>query len=260
MDNTNFLDRKRIVVKFGTGSIMKHSDYISDEKLKKRSDDILYLKSLGADITLVSSGAQAKGKQITNHYESETDDSKQRALMAIGQAGLFHAWEDNFLGRYRLGMLLPTKNMFEDKEEFSDFSGIYNAILKQKNIPFLNGNYAVSPKISFRDNDELAAYTASYFNSDLLLILTTKDGLIKNKEVVKEAKSFAREDYDSMPDSECGRGGIESKLDAAKMCNEKGIPCIIANGDYKFYEILKGDAPRTVFQNYPKELFSESDK
>jgi glutamate 5-kinase len=253
MVNQDFSDRKKIVIKVGTESLSKY-DYIDLNKINKISDDVVEFREKGTYVTLVSSGAILRGKQSMQEFNKKNCTMAENQLYsAIGQPELMHSWMNGFSNHmYKAAQLLVTKNNLKPGEELSNLLTNYHSIFEKRCIPIFNENDAVmTDEIAFGDNDILAANLTCRLENDLLVIFTTKDGIYKDGKVIPYANSFKREDYDNLGDSKCGRGGIKSKLEAAEICNSRGIPCIISNVSYKLYDILKGDCPRTVFK--PKE-------
>ncbi len=250
MEKINFLDRKRIVVKVGTSSITK-PDYVDIDLMAKISDQLIDLRNNNHYITLVSSGAIARGKQALQEFNNKNHEDmvRDQYFASIGQPELMHSWSNAFRQHNYFGSQILVDNYdFSLEKSLDNLKKLYEYTLNQKCIPVFNENDALSTEeIKFGDNDILASHIAAELNNDLLLILMTKDGIYKNGKVVEQARSFNKDDYDSLPDSENGRGGIESKLKAAENCNKKSIPCIVANVSYTLYDILKGDCPRTVF-------------
>lgn len=257
MENLNFLDKERIVIKVGTESISTMS-YLDIIKLNKICSDIADIKNYckQAKFAIVSSGAILSGKQVLQKSNGKDMPMEEKQIYAaLGQHYLMHSWENAMLkhksDNFHALQVLVDDDDFKNSKKFSNLSNFYNECMKTSYIPVFNENDTLATEeITFGDNDILASLVATKLKNDLLVILSTKDGIYKDKRVVPYAKSFKREDYDILEDSACGRGGIESKLKAAEICNNKGIPCIVSSANYRLYDILKGDAPRTVFINF----------
>lgn len=267
MENINFLDDKikRIHIKIGTQGILP-GGYIDQKKLCKYCDDIVYLKGLGKTAYFTSSGAIATGRNILErrkglHKEldiSETEIEKQR-LSAIGQPDLLHSWGNElYMHKLFAAQILVDYDDLKNEKTIGHTKKMIEYCLENSTIPVINYNDSRDSDEIQLDNDTLASEIACMMKDDLLIILTSTNGIYgKGKNIVPYATSFDVNDYEPRENSDCGRGGLETKLAAAKRCNNAGIPCIISNYDSRIYEILRGDCERTVFMNYPKTLFSE---
>jgi glutamate 5-kinase len=261
--NENFLEKpeiKKIHIKIGTQGILPQG-YVDSAKLAKYVYDIVYLRSIGKSAYFTSSGAIAMGRNTIQKYNDITHETREekRRLASIGQPNLIHSWE-NELYKHKLhaSQILVDYADLKNEKNIAYTQGLIDDCLSNSTIPIINYNDAKDVDEICLDNDVLASQITWKMKNNILVILKSTNGLYDiRKQLVKDAISFDIKDYELRENSDCGRGGLETTLLAAKECNDHNIPCIISNYDFKIQDILKGDVERTVFQIYPKTLFSE---
>jgi len=233
---------KRIVVKIGSSLFAAKEEGIDTGLLEGVAGQISDLIKEGKEIVVVSSGAIALGMSILKLGARPKELEYLQAAAAIGQHELMHAYK-LALKRYGLNcaQLLLTWEDFSDRKRFLNAKNTLNKLLKLKCLPIINENDTVSTEeIKFGDNDRLSALAAILTAADLLIILSDVDGLLdKDKKVIRlvdkitgQIKALA------CPTSKktCV-GGMVTKIDAARVSVDSGIPCVIANGHIK--EIIK---------------------
>lgn len=246
---------KSIIAKVGTAGITTNND-IRRDVIKRLACSCYHLLNLGKNVAIVTSGAIALGRRETKseYKENESLREKQR-YASIGQPFLMQAYREEFK-KYgiRVAQLLVTYNDFSNKERFDNLKATCDELKKNEDIAIFNENDAIATKeITFGDNDLLAAYLVEGLNIDLFLNLIVYDGLFRKGKIVKIADSFNTEDYDKL-ESEIreGRGGLESKLQAANITTNAGKIFILGNVKYNMIEILEGKKPSTKFLPYSK--------
>jgi glutamate 5-kinase len=226
----------RIVIKVGTATLYQN------EKLSNRIDNIVeFLSTLNKkhEIMLVSSGAVGAG--YTRCKLDKSIIENKQALAAIGQPLLMREYKERFSKHNQIvAQVLVTAQDFDSRKRTEYAQNMINVLLQNSVIPIINENDTVSvDEVVFGDNDQLSAYSAYYFDADLLIILSDIKGLYdKNPKDFEDAK-FIKEVYkidDEMLKEECNpndkfaTGGITTKLKSAKFLMEKGIDMFLASG------------------------------
>jgi len=249
--------RRIVVVKIGT-SVLSEDGGISEKAIKNIAYQISELHGKGQSFILVSSGAILSGITIlglktTPHKLSLTD---KQVCASIGQPYLMSLYEKYFKEKGVItAQILFTEEDLANQIAYKNVWRTLNALLKRGVIPIINENDAVSVKellpvnpyvpddVRFGDNDRLSAIIASKLRSHLLIMLSDVDGyfevsedgskrLVKRIEVLNsDIMRFAQ------GKGKLGRGGMKTKLQAAKIVAETGIEVVIANGTK--YGIIK---------------------
>ena len=260
---------KRVIIKIGTSNITKNNR-LDLRWIEEKTKEIAELQKKGKEIIIITSGALAAGMEIEKLHKRPSDLLKWQLLAGKGQP-LLHEIYRKFFEKHGIqtAQVLLTHHNFQTKEEEKNIGEVMNSYLKEGTIPIINTNDVITkeeimPKNShgrFTDNDELAALVACALNVDLLLILTDVDGLYtkdprKNEEVmlIKLVKDVNKriEEMVVRENTAVGRGGMYSKVMAAKKAGEKGIATIVANGIYNLSDIINNKVDRTVFLGYSK--------
>ena len=261
-------EAKRIVFKIGTNVLRNDEGEISLSRIYSFIEDIAKLYKQGKEVIIVTSGAVGLGSKKVKISSPDTLAVKQ-ACAAIGQSHLMSIYEDGF-EKYGIvtAQVLLTEEDFTHRVKYLNLSTVLNELLKLKTIPIINQNDCVSAteleesahgvyEVSFSDNDKLSALVASKLEADLLVILSDIDGLYtdnpkenKDAEFISEVKEVTPEiEKLGLNASKGGRGGMKTKLQAAKVVTRSGGYALIANG--KSPQIIKklfsGDTKCTLF-------------
>ncbi len=254
---------KRIIIKIGTSNITKNNR-LDLRWINEKVDEIAELKSKGKEIIIITSGALAAGMEIEHLHKRPSDLLKWQLLAGKGQPVLYEKYRAFFEKQgIQTAQVLLTHHNFKTKEEEKNLKDVINSYLKEGVIPVINTNDVVTkeeimPQNShgnFTDNDELSVLVSNTLNIDLLLILTDVDGLYtkdprKNDEVmlIKLVEKINKNIEDmASKETKVGKGGMYSKVMAAKKVAEKGTITIVANGVYNIYDIINNKVDRTVF-------------
>ena len=253
----------RIIIKIGTSNITKNNR-LDIKWIREKVSEIAELKNKGKKIVLISSGALAAGMEIEKLHKRPSNLLKWQLLAGKGQPLLYEKYRSFFEEHgIQTAHVLLTHHNFKTKEEEQNIKDVLNSYLKEGTIPIINTNDVVTKEEimpvnshgSFTDNDELAALVSNALNINLLLILTDVEGLYtrdpkKNDKVmlIKLVKKINK-DTEEMASKETigGKGGMYSKVMAAKKVAEKGTITIVANGVYNLDDILNNKVDRTVF-------------
>jgi glutamate 5-kinase len=248
----------RLVVKLGTGVLTdsrKQPDLVQMEQLVAQMAE---QRHAGKEIVVVSSGAVGAGMGALGHTRRPSDLAELQACAAVGQSRLMAIYEKLF-GVYGLSVaqILLTHADLEHHERHLNARNTLVTLLRHGVIPIINENDVVSfTELKFGDNDKLSALTASLLPADLLIILTTVDGLIENfgKPNPKTISTVERLDaaverIAGGTESATAVGGMASKVQAAKIVVRSGIPLVIASGKKKhaLSRILAGQEEGTLF-------------
>jgi glutamate 5-kinase len=257
----------RIVVKLGTGVLTdakKQPDMAQLEQLVKQ---VAQQRAAGREVALVSSGAVGAGMGVLGHSKRPAELAELQACAAVGQSRLMSTYEKLFAKHdLNVAQVLLTHADLEHHERHLNARNTLVRLLQHGVIPIINENDAVSfTEIKFGDNDKLSALVACLLPADLLVILTTVDGVIENfgKENAQLVHTI-EQITDSIQSSATGTtsatavGGMTSKIDAAKIVIRSGIPLVIASGRKKnaLEAITSGTEEGTLFIPKPSKLAS----
>ncbi|MEK6808551.1 MAG: glutamate 5-kinase [Nanoarchaeota archaeon] len=254
---------KRMVIKIGT-AIITSNNKLNKKWLIGKIKEIAELQKSGMEIIVVTSGAVGTGMQSEGIRIRPKEPLRLQLLSGKGQAILMGIYERGFR-RYGIhtSQVLLTHHNFSSKQEVENIRVVVDEYLMESTIPIINTNDVITSEElmsnstgKFSDNDELAGLVAINLNVDILLILTDVDGLYTKdpskdrdaifipevKRITDDIMGMASKDGNSM-----GRGGMHSKVIAAKDVGKHGIITIVANGKYNIPKILIGDVKRTIF-------------
>ncbi|MBI5228420.1 glutamate 5-kinase [Candidatus Micrarchaeota archaeon] len=233
----------RIVVKIGS-TLITGNQGVNHIFLQQLASKILAQKE--HSFAVVTSGAIATGMVKMGVREKPKGVVMLQALAAIGQSDLIKAYEGAFDERKILAQVLLTNHDFSDRMRYLNIRNTLNMILTKSIIPIINENDTVTvmdiKKAAFGDNDTLAAHVATAIDSDLLIILTNVEGLYDRNPEEKGAKLIRK--IEQITDKELdmcngktalGRGGMATKLQAAKIASEAGIKVVVCNGNCPDY-------------------------
>jgi len=228
---------KSAVVKLGTQLLADSQKRLDSAFLRDIAQQVVALRQRGIAITIVSSGAVGAGLRELNLPTRPTDLPRLQAVAAVGQRRLMDAWAAAFepFG-VPVAQLLLTREDIDSRARFLNLRNTIAAIHELGAVPIVNENDTVSTdeivKITFGDNDILAALVTNALGAQLLVLLTVVDGMLDGNgqplrlvAAVDEVRRFARAEK-----SELGKGGIDSKLAAAEMVTDCGQAVVVANG------------------------------
>jgi glutamate 5-kinase len=247
----------RIVVKLGTGVLTDAARQPDLTQMKQLVAQMAALVRAGREVVVVSSGAVGAGMGVLGYARRPVEISQQQACAAVGQPRLMATYERLFAEHHlNAAQVLLTHADLEHKERHLNARNTLITLLGHGVVPVINENDAVSfTEIKFGDNDMLSALVASLLPADLLVILTTVEGLIenyggKNARVIPTVEEIATvERLAGGTDSTTAVGGMTSKLAAARVTVRAGIPLVIASGRKPdaLQRILAGADEGTLF-------------
>ena len=255
---------KKVVVKIGTGVLTTDDGYVDKEQIQRLAGQVVELKKMGYDVVVVSSGAIGSGMGELGIEKSPSTLPELQAVAAIGQSKLIGTYDECFkLHGYHAAQILLTREDFEDRQRYLNTCNTIHTLFQMNAIPVVNENDTISvDEIKFGDNDALSALVTNLLNADLLIILSSVDGLYdrfptaKSKAtVISIVENISHEIKQLAFDSKTARGvgGMQTKLEAASVVTNAGEAVIIANGrmDNVLKKIVQCENIGTLF--LPKE-------
>jgi glutamate 5-kinase len=241
--NRNINNFSRIVIKIGSALLVDPERNLRKTWLNSLIDDISKLIEAGKEVLIVSSGAVALGRsQLGSFQKSEPLKLEEsQAAAAIGQIELNRAYNES-LNRHRLscGQILLTLGDTETRRRYLNARATINTLIQSSVIPIINENDSVATaEIRYGDNDRLAARVASMVNADLLILLSDIDGLYSqppadnpNASLLEYVEVITAEIENMAGEStnQNSRGGMKTKIEAAKIATASGTTMVIGSG------------------------------
>ncbi len=237
-------DAQTIVVKVGSSLLTDPQNGLARSVIQRLGDEIAALLDAGKQVLLVSSGAVVEGIARLGLSQRPQTMHELQAAAAVGQMGLIEAWEQAFAqADLHTALVLLTHDDLADRQRYLNARATLRTLLGQGVVPVINENDSVATdEIRFGDNDTLAALVTNLLQADLLVILTDTEGLLSVDPALDSADRPAAElirhaaASDSRLDSmvgdsgALGRGGMITKLQAARLAARSGADTVLANG------------------------------
>jgi glutamate 5-kinase len=259
--------KDRIVVKVGTSSLAFPNGKTNYTRLEKLTRVLSDLMSCGKEIILVTSGAIGVGAGRLKMDEPPEGLVARQALAAIGQVELIRIYQ-KFFDEYNqmVAQVLLTPEGLEDQTRFTNAQNTLNQLISMKIVPVINENDTVSTvEIQFGDNDQLSAKVAAMIEADLLIILSDIDGMYSSDPKLEPDARILSEVFEISEEiersargigSSFAKGGMASKILAARICREKGIDMVIVNGNNpnNILKIISGQNIGTLFTGAPEDM------
>lgn len=235
---------KTIVIKIGSALITNGGKGLDHQAISQWAEQIAQLRLSGVDIVLVSSGAVAEGVKRLGLKQRPESLHALQAAAAVGQMGLVQAYEECFqMHAIHSALVLLTHEDMVNRQRYLNARSTLKTLLDFGTVPVVNENDTVATdEIRFGDNDTLSALVANLVEADLLVILTDQKGLFdSNPTENPAAKLIQKADAD---DTELlqfakpsagflGRGGMQTKVIAARKAARSGTSTVIAYGREK---------------------------
>jgi len=252
---------KRVVVKLGTNSVMSNNRFNSN-LIDGLAEEVSAMVKQGKQFILVSSGAIGLGLERVHLNNSSLSIEMQQAMAAIGQSQLMHEYANAF-EKYNqvIAQVLLTQQNFENKESITNLQNTLEKLLSLNIVPIVNENDAIAIeelafKKQFSDNDLLAANLACHIKADLLVMVSNVGGLFsENPEnggkavLIEKVSDLSQINAKIDGKSLFGKGGFETKLQAAEIALKSSIPLIITRGKNGFLaKIMQGKIEGTLFE------------
>ena len=228
----------RLVIKIGS-SVIAPGGRLDPTRVRSLVDQLDLARN---EHVIVTSGAIACGTSVigTNHKPSHL--IRMQASAAVGQSQLMHTYEQLFFGKKVVAQLLVSSDDFSSANRYRNLCHTIEELLRLKVLPIVNENDVVSVRElegTFGDNDELSALMARAVGADWLILLTDVDGFYRRTNVRAKPHVVRRIDKITAElEAECsgkgelGRGGMKSKLRAARLATANGVQVAIANGSH----------------------------
>lgn len=238
--------RSKFVVKLGSLCVSDSDSGLNFKKIENIVKEIAYLKSLGHDVIIVSSGAINSGRQYISQLSEQLQITRQQAASSVGQPLLMNAYIDAFK-KFSLqpAQILVTHDDFKNKERFINIRNTLLCLISNGLVPIINENDTTSfEEITVGDNDQLAVMITLCVGANGLIILTEADGLFDKDPNNSDAKKIIQvKDLDEIKNvqfgnkTKVGRGGMENKLEAIKTLFNLGVQVRV--GTYLVVEPIK---------------------
>jgi len=240
---SEWADANRIVVKIGSALLVdRASGRLRSTWLNSLADDVAELAAAGKEIILVSSGAIALGRHVLKLPRGVLELRQAQAAAAVGQISLAQAYQDQ-LGTRGLtaAQLLLTLSDTEERRRYLNACHTIDTLLAAKAVPVVNENDTVATtEIRYGDNDRLSARVASMASADCLVLLSDVDGLYTAPpgttpdarhiplvtEITPDIEAMAGD-----AGTELSKGGMKTKIEAAKIARAAGCDMVIALGN-----------------------------
>ena len=246
----------RIVVKVGTHAIAKKTGRPDYQALSRLTTQLSALRKAGHEVVFVSSGAVAAGVEAMGLSARPTAVNEIQMCAAVGQARFIYEYEKLFAAHgVKIGQILLTHFDFEEHRRAQNVKKALDRLVKAGIVPIINENDVVADEElkgkTFGDNDWLSFLIAKLVKADVLILLTTVDGLLDAtgkriphvdsfKNVLKLVRAGEK--------GKLSKGGMDSKLKAVKAAVEAGVDTYIANGRKSvLVPILAGKSVGTFF-------------
>ena len=263
---------RRIIVKAGTNILTGGRDELDDSFIDNLVSQISDLSSSGREMLLVSSGAVAAGRGVMRNLSKSSVLPDRQVLAAVGQGRLMHLYEQAFATHG-----IPTAQALLSRRDVDDRLGYLNlrntllSLLNNGVVPVINENDVVAVEELegevFGDNDTLSALVANLIDADLLVILGSVEGMYtKDPNIFTDAEliSVIEKMDDKLneyagPSSDLrGRGGMVTKIEAARLATASGVDVVIANGttDSVVFRLSNGERIGTLFKTSVSKLES----
>ncbi|MDR1164017.1 MAG: glutamate 5-kinase [Candidatus Accumulibacter sp.] len=260
MTLTHIAHAERLVVKIGSSLITHDGEGLDLSRIGEWTRQIAELARDGREIVVVSSGAIACGMQRLGWKKRPAAVSELQVCAAVGQMGLAQAYESTFSEHgLQTAQILLTHDDLSDRKRYLNARTTLATLLKLGVVPIINENdTVVTDEIKFGDNDTLGALVANLIEADVLVILTDQAGLFTADPRKDPSATLVREAMAGDPSleamaggagSQYGRGGMLTKVVAAKRASRSGAHTVVASGCERevLLRLARGEAIGTLF-------------
>ena len=244
---------KRLVVKVGSSVLTDSQGRLNQKRLEELVGQFAWCAQRPSQLLIVSSGAIACGMGRLGLSSRPRALAQLQACAAVGQSELMHQYTVSFRNYGLLtAQLLLTQEDLSSRRRFANAKQTLQTLLEGGIVPIINENDTVSvEEITFGDNDRLAALVAAVVDAQLLVVLSDVDGLLENGKPIERVESLARLPAGLIRHAgrSTTKGGMASKIEAARIAGHSGIPMVIANGTRAevLPELLSGKPVGTLF-------------
>ena len=258
---------RHLVVKLGTQLLSDTEKRLDVDFISTVAKQVAILRERKIRVTIVSSGAVGAGLRELNLLKRPTDLAKLQAVAAVGQRRLMDVWAGAFAAhQLPVAQILLTREDVDDRTRYLNLRNTIAAVHELGAVPIINENDTVSTdeivKITFGDNDILAALVSRALGADLLILMTVVDGIqddvgksVRLVENIEAARQLVRTEKSAL-----GKGGMSSKVEAARLVTEAGEAMIVADGRTPdlLQRLLDGEELGTLFIPVNRRMSSRS--
>ncbi len=258
-----------IVIKIGSSTLTTKQGKLDLPNLTRLVSETAALIKQKCRVVIVTSGSVVTGSEKLKLKEKPKSLPEKQAAAAVGQSILMRQYEKAFEAYgLTVAQILLTRDTIENRERYINARNTFSTLLAEEVVPIVNENDTVAvEEIKVGDNDNLSALVASLIGADLLVLLTDVDGFYMRSdegvdykvdeihEINEEVEAAA-----GHSGTQAGTGGMITKLQAAHICQDAGIPVVIAHGQTEglLQKIANGEKIGTLF--VPKTKKPESRK
>lgn len=232
---------RRLVIKVGSSLLVESGKGLRAEWLAALVSDVATLHARGVDILVVSSGAIAMGRGVLGFGTRALELEEAQAAAAVGQIALARIWAESLAAHSIIAaQILLTYGDTEERRRYLNARATIETLLTHRAIPVINENDTVATaEIRYGDNDRLAARVGSMASADGVVLLSDIDGLFTTPPAKNPDAAFVPLVPRITPEIEAmaggaasalSRGGMMTKIEAAKIANAGGATMLIANG------------------------------
>ncbi|HKP14200.1 MAG TPA: glutamate 5-kinase [Blastocatellia bacterium] len=269
-------EARRVVIKLGTAVLTHEDGGPALSRFYSFIESLARIRHAGREVLLVSSGAVGLGAQQLKVPHKPQSLPLKQACAAVGQGRLMALYSDGFERlKVTVAQVLLTEEDFSSRQRYLSLRGTLGELLERGVLPIINENDTVataelepneaSPhvRVNFGDNDKLSALVASKIEADLLVILTDVDGLYTAEPSSKDARLIPvvaeiTPEIDDLArgaavSSKVGRGGVRTKIEAARIATRSGCATVIAGGKVPdiITRVFEGEEVGTLFLPQP---------
>lgn len=257
-----FENFKRIVIKIGTSVLTRPDGTLNKNYMKQVARQVSKLIKEGRNVIIVSSGAIVSGVKELGLETMPRDIPSRQAAAAVGQSILIETWREVFCKHgIHVAQILLTYEAFSTRRTYINLRNSMTILTKRGTVPIINENDPISVheiEATFGDNDKLSAMVAANTDAQLLILLTDVNGLYTKNPRHQDAKlisevteiTHAIERIGGDPGSWRTKGGMKTKIEAAKISTMSNCPMIIANARDRevITRIVEGEEIGTIFR------------
>lgn len=235
------MTKSRIVIKVGTSTLTGGTPHLNRPRVLAVVEQLVHLHQAGYEVILVSSGAQAAGRERMKFPELARSVPAKQMLAAIGQSRLMHHYSILFdIFDIVVAQVLLTREDLSHRVRYINARDTLSNLIEHRIVPIVNENDTIATsEIRVGDNDNLSAMVASTIDADMLIILTDQPGLftadprsVSNAELIREVERIDENTYALASGSKTGlgTGGMRTKIEAAQLASRSGVTTIVASG------------------------------
>jgi glutamate 5-kinase len=263
------ISMQRIVVKLGTSTLTNGTTHLDRQRMLEVVQQIAKLHQSGTEVVLVSSGAQAAGRERLGFPDFGRSVPAKQMLSAVGQGRLMHIYGEFFdIFNIGVGQVLLTRDDLSDRGRYLNARDTLQTLIEHRIVPVINENDTVATnEIRVGDNDNLSALVASVLEANLLVILTDQPGLFtadpRHDENARLIRQIERIDHSTYAlaggvGSKLGTGGMVTKIEAAQTATRSGVVTVVASGSEPdvITRVVAGEPVGTRFEPTATQLES----